>query len=1155
MRRRLRFSDARRARVGWGFVRAFAGVGRSPPAEVPRERAGRLPAVEPLEGRVLMAAADLDPAFGAGGKVLTSFPGSRDDQPAAVAVSGGKIVVAGSSSLRGGTSDFALARYNSDGTLDTGFGAGGAEGSGLVITDFLGRNDIASAVSVLGSGKILVAGTSGGDITLARYNSNGTLDTSFGVGGAEGSGKVITGLGATEEAAALAVLPDGKFLVAGSRSGDFLLVRYNASGTLDTSFGGGDGWVTANFGGAEVGKAIALLSGGKVAVGGNADRDFGIARFTASGSPDTTFGGGTGRVRTSITTQPGDEFHRANLGALLHVGGDQVLAVGLTYFLRDDAGSIVYSLVRYNSNGTVNKQVNTVPALFASQPFVVGAVRLSSGKVVFGASHADQSEFVRYNSDLTPDATFGGGDGRMDVERALDGLALGSGDKIVAAGEVVRSILSRASTPQFDFRVARYNADGTLDTTFARGGSDGDGVVSTNFADSAATASRASAYGVALGPDGKVVVAGAVNGGPALLRYNPDGTPDTTFGTNGAVTDPEFTGKFHFRVVVQPDSKILVTEFNRIWRYNANGTLDASFGVGGSEGDGSITPADYIIHDLALQPDGKIVIAATRLLGIGISNYDFLVTRLNVDGTVDNTFGTAGSGRTVVDIEGNDDFSNSVALAPDGKIIITGFSADTGPSNNEFLSALALVRLNANGALDATFSPGGSDGDGRVRATFANGGGDVAVLPDGQILVLGAAGDFASAVVVLARYSTTGTLDPTFAPGGADGDGVLTTDFGLGQRVEAESVLVAADGKILVAGSVGPFNPRTAQDFFLARLHSDGGPDTAFNGGSAVVTTDFNSGGDQLGGAVLAGDGSVLLAGTSETPTSQPEEFTARIVLARYRGDVPAGAIRIDGTSGNDNIALTQSGSTLTISRNGSISTRSLSGVNRLFVYGLDGDDTLSVASSVLTGATLLGGRGNDGLRGGGGADHLFGGDGTDAADYANATAGLSISLDELGNDGPGGQDNVHGDVEILLGGAGADTLTGGTSYNVLVGHGGDDTLRGGGGRDVLIGGHGRDRLLGDDSDDLLIDSRTTYDESLPFLRTMSLEWRNTTRSYSDRVARLRAGVLGVRIDPINVPNDNVVDTITGGNGRDWFVFHSGDVRADRAADETATQL
>src|SRR6266540_155863 len=173
------------------------------------------------------APGDLDPTFGAGGKVTTVFGG---DSRAYVLVlqPNGKLVAAGV-----GPNGFALARYNPDGSLDTSFGAGGK------VTTPIGA---ANALVLQPDGKLVAAGSnniSPSDFVLVRYNPNGSLDTSFG-----GDGKVTTAIGFGARAFALALQPDGKLVAAGmgwtgSTGFESALVRYNPDGSLDTSFGAG----------------------------------------------------------------------------------------------------------------------------------------------------------------------------------------------------------------------------------------------------------------------------------------------------------------------------------------------------------------------------------------------------------------------------------------------------------------------------------------------------------------------------------------------------------------------------------------------------------------------------------------------------------------------------------------------------------------------------------------------------------------------------------------------------------------------------------------------------------------------------------------------------------------------------------------------------
>ena len=253
----------------------------------------------------------LDATFGRGGKVVTHL-GSGGGARAVAIQRDGKIVAAGDSFV-GHRLEFALARYTADGKLDPSFGRGGT-----VLTDF-GSWGGGAAVAIDAHGKIVVAGESGSDdFALARYSVDGSLDQSFGSGG-----KVVTNFGSTpvncppclpssEEAHALAIQADGKLVVAGSsdaRGGnnkrgacclsDFALARYNADGSLDPSFGSGGKVLTIFFPANSYAEAVGIKADGKIVAAGGGAGYFALARYTASGKQDPTFGS-FGKVVTNF---------------------------------------------------------------------------------------------------------------------------------------------------------------------------------------------------------------------------------------------------------------------------------------------------------------------------------------------------------------------------------------------------------------------------------------------------------------------------------------------------------------------------------------------------------------------------------------------------------------------------------------------------------------------------------------------------------------------------------------------------------------------------------------------------------------------------------------------------------------------------------------
>lgn len=209
-----------------------------------------------------------DLSFGTQGFVLTNYP-SHDTAHDILLQPDGKLIAVG-----GGNGDFALARYNSNGALDTSFSS-----DGLVTTDFgqdLPDEDFAYGAVLQPDGKIVVAGTAGHDyFALARYNSNGSLDTSFGKNGLVTTNILIGDC--IDEIKGMALQANGKIVVAGSICGlnymDWAVARYNSNGSLDTSFGGGDGWVTTPFvpdadNHSDSGQAVAIQPDGKIVVAG-----------------------------------------------------------------------------------------------------------------------------------------------------------------------------------------------------------------------------------------------------------------------------------------------------------------------------------------------------------------------------------------------------------------------------------------------------------------------------------------------------------------------------------------------------------------------------------------------------------------------------------------------------------------------------------------------------------------------------------------------------------------------------------------------------------------------------------------------------------------------------------------------------------------------
>jgi uncharacterized delta-60 repeat protein len=382
---------------------------------------------------------------------------------------------------------------------------------------------------------------------------------------------------------------------------------------------------------------------------------------------------------------------------------------------------------------------------------------------------------------------------------------------------------------------------GSLDISFGAGTDDGTpaGIVSTSLGDGDDMAND-----IATTTDSKIVVVGNRNNGKSndivIVRYNADGTFDTSFGKS------------------------------------EDGTPDGVVNI--SLGDGN----DFATS-VAIQPDGKILVGGYHEEG---SSTNMVVLRVNADGTLDQSFGTADDGTEngIVNIslgDGND-IGRSVALAADGKIVLAGDSVSKDGSSN-----MVVARLNADGSPDASFGKDGADGtpDGFAAVSLGDGNdiaNDVAVAADGKIVVAGTHGPEGNSNMAVLRLNADGTFDEGFGTAN-DGtpNGVVSLSLGEGSDV-TRGVALAADGKIVVAGDSKSADGST--NVIVARLNADGGLDAAFGVAedgtpNGVAATSLGEGNDYATGVVLEGDGDIVVAGYHE------EGSSTNIAVLRYKSD------------------------------------------------------------------------------------------------------------------------------------------------------------------------------------------------------------------------------------------------------------------------------
>lgn len=811
----------------------------------------------------IAATVELDPAFGnSAGKNTTSFGGFSDEAAADTAIQpDGKIVTVGS---RNNNNDIntAIVRYRADGTLDTSF-----NGSGIIINSFSTSNDAATAVAIQPDGKIVVGGsmtnvgTTGGDFMLLRYNSDGTLDQSF-----NGTGIVWTDIlnNSRDEITDVLIQPDGKIVAVGYLAGgwaEMAFVRYNTNGTLDTTFGtDGTGKIITPFGTFDdFATEVALQSDGKIVIGGSSGggsiNRLTIIRLNPNGTYDTTFDGDgilkynglpPDLVAVSVMVQPDNKIiaamstnpnvNNSNFSIVrFNSDGSNDTAFGTGGIATYDAGGVNlsdelrdaillpdgkilvaggsvfppfnknFSIIRLNSDGSLDTSYGiggrSITVVTGIVDTIYEMVLQPDNKVVVGGvsmGDATSRDFTvaRFQENGKLDPRFGEvglvhTPVRNDLDEVRD-LARQSDGKIVAAGTSRLGIA-------YNCALVRYNANGTVDSSF---GSQGKVVTSLTSGDDGI-------YSITIQPDGKILATGYAggegnNGDWAILRYNANGTPDTSFNGNGRIivnlggsTD---VGR---AILVQPDGKILVGGYSfiastgnfTILRYNANGTPDTTF-----DGDGvantTINDRTGYARGMVLQPDGKIVLAGDY---VGPDYRDFAVVRFNSNGSLDTDFGSGG--KVITSVGANNDEAEDVALTPDGKIVVVG--ATTNGAVGDF----AVVRYNSNGSLDTTF-----DDDGKAITPINNNdkANSVVVQPNGKIIAAGYSTDPSNSNFdyTLVRYNANGSLDNTFGAGGK-----IVTDYGrLGEN--AYSVILEPNGNIIIGGAI---NKNGLREFALIR--------------------------------------------------------------------------------------------------------------------------------------------------------------------------------------------------------------------------------------------------------------------------------------------------------------------------------------------------
>jgi uncharacterized delta-60 repeat protein len=433
-------------------------------------------------------------------------------------------------------------------------------------------------------------------------------------------------------------------------------------------------------------------------------------------------------------------------------------------------------------------------------PAIAGLALLSSTLLFVGAASGASPGALDLSFGLRGTAAFTTG----TASEGSRAVAIQPDGKVVLAGSTCTTVPCN-----INFVVLRFNTDGTLDNGFGT-----NGVVITDF-----SSEQEQAQAIAIQADGKIIVAGGTVAsttplGFKIVRYMPDGTLDSTFGTGGRVFENfDNAGGTAYSVSIQPDGKIVAagtdgTSMLFVARFNSNGGLDTGFGT-----NGKIATNAYSVSQVQMTPqsDGKIVIAANAFPPTGTLR----LIRFNANGTPDNDFGVGGVATSTVAHA----FAPSVAIQMDGKILVSGAYSDS-----QFLVPL-LRRFNQDGSVDGGFVPDYGEIDpqgGCVNCT--NRPFKILLLADGRFYLVGHHTRYNSngKTAAVTRYLSNGSIDSSFGFRGASY--FRHTNFfpsGTNQLNSVSGAALQADGKIVLAatGSI-PVNSNTQPNLLAIRINT-----------------------------------------------------------------------------------------------------------------------------------------------------------------------------------------------------------------------------------------------------------------------------------------------------------------------------------------------
>lgn len=768
---------------------------------------------------------DLDTSFGTNGTLRLNLWNATFNVKSHVVLPDGKFILAGEIKNEFFDSAF-LVRLLANGEIDETFGDGGK-----VVHPFVEGFNI---VKLQPDGKIIVGGHYENNYAVARFLANGNLDSAFAYDGTYYDLDANINPNLPNPVKDLEIQSDNKIVVLTTidvnNVKNFRIFRLNSNGILDTTLD-----IVEFFDSGDIPVALSIQPDGKFVMAGynSINSNIFVLRFNTSGSLDTSFNSTGYRlfsINNALFTVIKD----------LQLQSDGKILICGKY---NSNGNSLMTILRLNSNSTFDSTFsgNGIQSVVVNvDSNSIGKIAIqSNGKILQmdtiydSANNNEDMLVIRYNADGELDTTFNNGSPgvQLDLNNLRDKAACISIDnnKLIISGNTELSdVDNRIAVSKFNLDpisldnsfgdegvaehffpfptneaiiqsviqsdnkivvlayvfinnarrhcIERFNEDGSLDETF---GVNGKLIIGNQAFDF---------HGLAVDSQNRIIVTGIFSSG-LILRITPQGTLDTTFGNQGFTyleDDLNFYPIFN-SIKFQSDNKIILAGTNSVnniddyllVRLNSNGTIDSTFGINGISSNGSTSSASEEIHAIQILNDGKIIASGHALDSSNTPKG--VVLKYNSIGLLDPTFGN--NGKVITNVSVTSFYGKSdIKVQTDGKILSTFEATDDN---------LVMYRMNPNGTYDSFF---GSNGKVETNITGSDISSQIHYNNTNQkITLIGTASTNEMSKFLLVRYSDNGDVDSSFGD-----SGVVITDFE--HNVQAICASQTSDGKLVVSG-------------------------------------------------------------------------------------------------------------------------------------------------------------------------------------------------------------------------------------------------------------------------------------------------------------------------------------------------------------------